>query len=78
MAILTNRRRRADIRHYRILNTGALGDSLDVTISPAMQVFLNGRSILNYSADDDGTTPRDLAAPMKRVFLAGHACDPTK
>lgn len=42
-----------------------------------MQELLNGRQRLNYGAEDEGTTPKGIVAPMKRVFLAGHACDPT-
>lgn len=75
--ILTSRGRSSDIRYHRIVNARALGSNSDFTIFPAMHVFLKGRSILNCSAEDEGTTPRDIAAPMKRVFLAGHACGPT-
>lgn len=75
--ILTNRGRSSDIRYHRIVNARALGSNSDFTIFPAMQELLNGRQRLNYGAEDEGTTPKGIVAPMKRVFLAGHACDPT-
>ena len=61
-------------------STGEISGSINHTTFPAVQVFVDGRSVYSYSANQANTTPADLAGSKSVTSSLGnaYACDPRK